>query len=645
MENVATSSTAGAVFGLSEFKGAVTLFEDEEPLIGPASGAHCVQYHYTIHERRRSGKKTTWVKIHDETRACSFWCKDREGEMLVKPHGARIISSSRTSYYDCGYRHTETALELNDPLYAIGHCAVEPTTGLCLQLEKPEEKYPFILSSEPESAVMKKLGAVGIYLLNGAFSFALLLFLTLFAMNGSFSATDYLAAAMVTPCFMLLVGVLIHYNDIIFLRERADRNWSNIDVSLKKRHDLIPALEGVVKAYMAHEAETFEAVAEMRSSYTDGAKDPESVSKYFEAERAFSDKYLLLCEAYPELKANQQAAKLMKTLVQLENEAAQMRKAFNDSVEAYNNRIETLPDVILAKTCHFTRRDFIQYQGDLIQIPASLKELWEPSAGEQGADVERQIDPTPADAAAAASEGPESPEAIEARASIYALLLSTEPEVKQAQLAYVETTDCPEVRAKAEELATAVAEVGQMERLGVTDRLMPYLKEMHAARYPKFLNVVRQLIEQDEEITLYEYTLQILITRHLDAVFKHAEGPETTYREIGPVVSHVSAALSVLLRQRPDEESTVQTAFNAGVAMLGDAASAGAKLLGAQDATLYAFDVAVDQLSRGSMEVRQIVMSAFQAAFNSIPEPGEEHKLIMVCIGEGLRIEASRPMQ
>jgi len=160
---------------------------------------------------------------------------------------------------------------------------------------------------------------------------------------------------------LLVVFVIGIYNALVRLRNQVTNAWSQIDVQLKRRHDLIPNLIETVKGYMQHERGTLEAVTNARSQAM-GAK---GVAETAKAEgvlgRALS-KFLLTVEAYPDLKANQNFLALQEELSSTENKIAFSRQAYNDQVLFYNNKIQMFPSNIIAGMFNFAKSDFFEIE-------------------------------------------------------------------------------------------------------------------------------------------------------------------------------------------------------------------------------------------------------------------------------------------
>ena len=177
-----------------------------------------------------------------------------------------------------------------------------------------------------------------------------------FGMNGQFAATDYLFSAFLAPVFLIFFMLVLHYNDLVFLQNRAERNWANIQVSLKKRADLLPRLVKVLSEYKDYESSLLEHVTLQRKQLKPSLKSVECASNFIHQEQQIIQGMKLAVEAYPDLKANDMSLRLMTTLSDLENEIALMRTGYNDAVNLYNTRIESFPDLLLAKMFKFNRK-------------------------------------------------------------------------------------------------------------------------------------------------------------------------------------------------------------------------------------------------------------------------------------------------
>jgi LemA protein len=155
-----------------------------------------------------------------------------------------------------------------------------------------------------------------------------------------------------------LVGI---YNRLVKLRVRTEDAWATIDVQLKRRYDLIPNLVETVKGYASHERETFESVVRARQAGIDAG----TVEEQAQAENMITGalrKLFALAEAYPDLKASQNFGQLQEELSTTENKIAFARQHYNDTVRAYNTRLESFPDNLIAGPFGFSRREFFEIE-------------------------------------------------------------------------------------------------------------------------------------------------------------------------------------------------------------------------------------------------------------------------------------------
>jgi len=159
----------------------------------------------------------------------------------------------------------------------------------------------------------------------------------------------------------LVLGLIIAgmYNSLVQLKVRSDSAWSDIDVQLKRRHDLIPNLVETVKGYAAHEKGTFENVAKYRSA----AMAATSTEDRAQAEGALTQALrglLAVAEAYPQLQASQQFQSLQNSLNEIENALQNARRYYNAVVRDLNTRIQSFPTNIIAGMFNFKERQFFE---------------------------------------------------------------------------------------------------------------------------------------------------------------------------------------------------------------------------------------------------------------------------------------------
>lgn len=171
-----------------------------------------------------------------------------------------------------------------------------------------------------------------------------------------------LTIVVIAIVVIAIVVLIAMYNGLVRNRNRIDNAYSQIDVQLKRRYDLIPNLVESVKGYAKHEKSTFEAVTNARSQAMNAQGSPAGQA---EAENVLSGalkSLFAVAEAYPDLKANQNFLNLQEELTSTEDRIAYARQFYNDSVLSYNNGIQTFPRSMLAGMFNFDKREY--FEGD-----------------------------------------------------------------------------------------------------------------------------------------------------------------------------------------------------------------------------------------------------------------------------------------
>jgi LemA protein len=164
---------------------------------------------------------------------------------------------------------------------------------------------------------------------------------------------------------LLVVWLFATYNGLVRLRNQAKNAWSQIDVQLKRRHDLIPNLVETVKGYAAHERQTLEAVTQARNIAQSAVG--KGVGEQAKAEGELSgalSRLLAVVEKYPDLKANQNFLALQEELSSTENKISFSRQYYNDSVLHYNNKIQMAPSNIIAGMFGFKLAEFFEVKAE-----------------------------------------------------------------------------------------------------------------------------------------------------------------------------------------------------------------------------------------------------------------------------------------
>lgn len=162
---------------------------------------------------------------------------------------------------------------------------------------------------------------------------------------------------------VLVLAVIAIYNSLITLRQRVKNAWSQIDVQLQRRFDLIPNLVETVKGYMQHEKTVLEKVTELRSSWAEAQTVQEKANldnKLTETLKTI----MAVSENYPDLKANQNFSELQEELRNTENKISYSRQFYNDSVTRYNIKLEVVPSNIIASMFNFKQEVLFEAESE-----------------------------------------------------------------------------------------------------------------------------------------------------------------------------------------------------------------------------------------------------------------------------------------
>ncbi len=177
-----------------------------------------------------------------------------------------------------------------------------------------------------------------------------------------------IAIIIIAVAVVLVVGFVVIYNRLVRLRNRTDNAWSQVDVQLRRRYDLIPNLVETVKGYASHEQETFERVVQARQA----AQAAGTVEQQAQAENLLTGalrQLFALAEAYPELRASDNFRQLQTELGETEGKIAVSRQIYNDSVLTYNNSVQTVPSNLVAQSAGFRTRPYFEVEDDARSAP------------------------------------------------------------------------------------------------------------------------------------------------------------------------------------------------------------------------------------------------------------------------------------
>ncbi len=379
IDNLPTSKTAGVFIGVVEIKGAA---ESEQPLGSYLTAIPCVYYKWSVEERwsriftetytdskgntqTRTRTESGWTTVASGGDEQLFYLEDDCGVIRVNPARASVrgdcVFNQRSYPGDGLYYHkgpsgsvmdsdhvrqfTEHAIPLHHQLYIIGH-ARERTDVVAAEIAHDESSPMYLISTQTEKQISSsykwQFWLLGIFGLIFAVAGQVIADVNSSIDPGSRIAR-YLALAAAAGGAWALGWVWMVYNSMADLKNRVRQGWSNVDVQLKRRHDLIPQLVRVVEGLKDHERTVLESVTLLRSQTAatrpgEPGPDPQGCARALVAIR----------EAYPQLKTNKAFGNLQQKLVETEQRIALARTYFNEIAAHYNIRLGVIPDRYVA---------------------------------------------------------------------------------------------------------------------------------------------------------------------------------------------------------------------------------------------------------------------------------------------------------
>ena len=390
IDDIPTSKTSGVFIGLVELKGTA---ESEGPLRSYLAEIPCVEFSWSVQEhwsrtrtetytdsegktKTRTKRESGWKTVADGNEQSLFYLQDDCGVIRVDPERAKIqgdrvfsetCGRSDPLYYDKGpagavmdsdhrRRFTETAIPLHADLYVMGRSRLREDV-VAPEIAHDVDAPMFLISTRSEEQISSGLN----------WQFRLLGVLAVILGVAGWAVRDHVAdvdprgqiASYLGVAAAVLGGwavgwVWMVYNSMVHLRQRVRQGWSNVDVQLKRRADLIPGLVKIVQGYSDHEQAVHEQIALLRSQASvtapgEGGPDP----------RGCAPQLVAIREAYPDLKANQSFLDLQEQLVDTEQRIALARSYFNEIAGFYNMRLQVIPDRFVCSLARLTPQPYI----------------------------------------------------------------------------------------------------------------------------------------------------------------------------------------------------------------------------------------------------------------------------------------------
>jgi len=392
-----TSKAKGVFVGLVELSGTAES-ERGEGIVAPISGRPCVYVKTKVEERRietRTKKnsdgesvtktETVWKTLFEEERRAAFYLRDETGVVRVDPKGAEIVAvkfveetldrsapeyfnwaSGRSELPDsCGIRRfTEVGVPLSSAVYVLGKSRIRKDV-VAVEIAKDETEPTFLIVCGDEEKARRDANFSEKLALTAAFLCAVGLGACVPGLwNAERTAIGFgaLWGGGVCVALWILRAGLDYVNSFVEFKRRVDQAKSNIDVELKRRADLIPALADAVKLTARHERDVQETLAALRSQETILRVDAASRNDANET-TALAPRLLALDKKYPQMTAEKTFAKLRQGVVDAEDRIALAREYYNNIAENYETRRQTFPHSLVAALWRLPKAKFFEAEG------------------------------------------------------------------------------------------------------------------------------------------------------------------------------------------------------------------------------------------------------------------------------------------
>ena len=403
IDDLPTSKTQGAFIGLTELKGTA---ESDSPLTSYFAGKRCVYYSWDVeehwsrtvtetytdskgHTQTRTRTETGWTRVASGGQSIPFYLKDDTGIIRINPEGADITALTTFNYTcspddalyygkgpsdavaDSTYERcfVETAIPLHTMLYIMGQ-ARERRDVAAAEIAHDKNAEMFLISTKTEKQISTNYSILSWLWLIFGFCVAVGGVAVWNIMNEQHPEVNIKSLIITAIAFIaafLLGWIWTTYNSLINLHHMVERGWSQVDIQIKRRHDLIPNLESVVKGYRDHESRTQELLTELRAQAN--ATPPGIAGDDY---KGISTMLRAIVERNPDLKASENFLKLQEELVDTEQRIALARDYFNNTAMFYNIRLGIIPDRFVAALADLRPR-VLMSAADFERAPVEVK--------------------------------------------------------------------------------------------------------------------------------------------------------------------------------------------------------------------------------------------------------------------------------
>ncbi|TYT75237.1 LemA family protein [Desulfobotulus mexicanus] len=354
IEHIPTAKTKGLSYGLAELKGLIRTDEELPCIQSHLKKMDCVAWSYSIEEKRKdSDNKSRWETIASGSDCTDFWLEDEEGRVKIQLKDAELEFPENTTWHEGNRRYRESWMPAETSVYCIGFAGLDEKCSDSLALQKGDSSNFFFITHRKEEALLLSMSSRSFLLSSFGLGSVLFACTILWAGLGWLTPGALFKISLSVPLTLLVYTIILHYNDLVFLKNRVRKTWSDIDTILQKRFDLWPQLQSIVQASLQHERELLTAVSSLRTRTAPEEGDPDSADRIIREEQVVTRQFLARVEAYPELKTQALVQQFSEEIRKTENYLALLRQGYSDSVEIYNIRIQSFPDLFLAKASGF----------------------------------------------------------------------------------------------------------------------------------------------------------------------------------------------------------------------------------------------------------------------------------------------------